>query len=150
MPGDVRRDRHEEARDVADLLVGVVEAGDQQRHDLEPEPPGVQEPDGVEHGLQHASQLPVALVVEPLEVDLVEVHPRADVVEDLRGRVAVGDVGAGEPARVARLEHLHRPLAGDQGLVVGGGEDARPVAEGGVHDLVRGDFLGLDAHRRVA
>ena len=122
-----------------------LKPGIEQRHNLEPESARVEEPDGVEHGLEDAPELPVAPVVEPLEVDLVEVHPRTDVLENLGRRVAVRHVRAGEAPRLARLEHFHGPLAGDQRLVVGGGEDARAVPERELHDLGGGDFLRFDA-----
>src|SRR2546430_12333381 len=92
------------------------------RSHFEPETQAVQAPDRLEHRAQQTAELPVVLVVEALEVDLVEVDPGAQVVEHLGRRVAVGDVGADEAARPALAEDFDGPLARDQGLVVGGRE----------------------------
>ena len=150
MPWDIRRDRGEESRDVAQLGVRVVEARDDQRDDLEPEPHAVQPLDRLEHRGEHAAELPVVRVVEALEIDLVEIDPRAQVVEHLGRRVAVRHVGADEAPRPALTEHVHRPLARDQGLVVGRRENARAMAYREVRDLRGGHLLGWHAHHRIA
>src|SRR6266508_3725885 len=86
-----------------------------------PEAPLVEGADRPEDALQGPSELPVRAVAEALEVDLVERHPGAYVVEDLRSGVAVRDVGAHEPLGQGLPEDRHRPLAGDERLVVGRG-----------------------------
>src|SRR2546430_8055370 len=45
------------------------------RSHFEPETQAVQAPDRLEHRAQHTAELPVVLVVEALQVDLVEVDP---------------------------------------------------------------------------
>ena len=68
----------------------VVEAGDEERHDLEPDAHAVQPSNGVEDGLEAAAELTIVAIVEALEIDLVEIDPRAQVLEHLRRAVAVG------------------------------------------------------------
>src|SRR2546430_13215738 len=61
------------------------------RSELEPQAALVHHPDRVEDVLQHTTELAVAFVVHRLEVDLVTVGPRPDVVEDFGRGVPVGD-----------------------------------------------------------
>ena len=150
MPRNIGRDGRHEARDVAQLGVGVVESRDDQRDHLEPEAQAVQTLDRLEHCAQHAAQLPVVLVVEALQIDLVEVDPGTQVVEHLGRGVAVRDVRADEAAPLGLAEDLDGPLARDQGLVVGGGEDPGVLALGQVDDLCGRHLLGRHAHHRVA
>ena len=71
----------------------------------------------------------VVPIVEALEVDLVEIDPRADVLEHLRRAVAVRHVAGREPGGLRFLEDGDRPFAGDQRLVVGADDRrARPGA----------------------
>ena len=110
MPGDAGRQAAEEPGDVAQLFVAVVEARDDQGDDLQPEPHGVDHLDAIDDVLQLATQRPVVLIAEGLEVDLVQVRPRPDVLEDLARGVTVGDVRGGESARARLLEDLDRPF----------------------------------------
>ena len=91
MPRDVDRDAGNKLGQPLQFIVGVVEAGNQQRDDLDPEAHFVQAANGVEDGLQAATQLAIVAVVEALQIDFVEVEPWAQVFEHLRSAVAVGD-----------------------------------------------------------
>ena len=71
------------------LVARVVEAGNQQRDDLDPEAHRVQAADRVEDRLEAAAELAVVAIVEALEIDLVEIDPRPQVLEHLRRAVAV-------------------------------------------------------------
>src|SRR5271163_4014996 len=62
-------------------------------------------------------------VVETFQVDFVEIDPGMDVFEDLRSCVAVGDVGGEQSGFAGFAENGYRPLAGDQGLVIGADYD---------------------------
>src|SRR6202035_1657098 len=71
VPRDAGRDAAQEPGDVAQFLVAVVEARDDQGNDLQPEAHGVHHLDTVEDVLQLAAQRAVVLVAEGLEIDLV-------------------------------------------------------------------------------
>src|SRR6266542_6447478 len=57
-------------------------------------------------------------VIKTLEIDFVEIHPRADVFEHARRAVAVRDVRSHEPHPERGLEERYGPLAGDERLLV--------------------------------
>src|SRR2546430_6083522 len=118
VPWDAGREASEEPGDVPQLLVAVIEAGNDQRHDLEPEAHLVHHPNAVHDVLELAAQGTVVLVAEGLEVDLVEIGEGADVLEDFPRGIAIRDVRRHESTRPRFLEHLNRPLGGDQWLVV--------------------------------
>ena len=80
MSGDTDDDELGHSRE---LGLRVVEAVDQQRDDLHPQTAGVQRADGVQDWLQAPAQFSVLLVVEALEIDLVEIDPRREVVDNL-------------------------------------------------------------------
>src|SRR5438105_7715844 len=118
VPGDAGREAGEEMRDVAQLFVAVIEAGNDQGDDLEPEAHLMHHPNAVHDVLELAAERAVILVAERLEVDLVEIWKGADVLEVVACGVAVGEVRRHEATRPRFLEYLNRPLGGDQGLVV--------------------------------
>src|ERR1700737_3843851 len=70
VPGDAGRQAAQEAGDLPQLLVAVVESGDDQGHDLEPEAHLVHHSDAVDDVLELAAQRAVVLVAERLELDL--------------------------------------------------------------------------------
>ena len=142
VPGDVGRDRDQEARDVPELLDRVVEARHDERHHLEPEALLVERADRPGDALERAAEVAVGPVAEALQVHLVERDPGPDVLEHLLGAVAVRDVGAHEPLGLRVAEDLDRPLARDQRLVVGRGHDPGARALRGAHDLRRSHRLG--------
>ena len=150
MPRDVGRHVPEEPGDVGDLLVGVVEARDEQRDDLDPEPFALEHDDRVEDVLQGAAESAVVPVTERLQIDLVQPHVRPDVIEDLLGAVAIADVGADEIGLRRLLEHGDRPLRGDERLVVGRGEDRRPGPPGQRNKVRGGRSIGPRYRVRVA
>ena len=69
----------------------IVEARNEQRHDLEPEPVRVQPPDRVENRLQASTELAIVAVVEALEIDFVQIDPRPQIFDHFRRAVAVRD-----------------------------------------------------------
>src|ERR1700694_3732399 len=106
--------------------------------------------DAVDDVLQLAAQRPVVPVAERLEVDLVEVGPGADVLEDLSGGVAVGSVTSAKPARPRALENLDRPLGRNKGFVVRGGDHGGALSLRDVDQLLWRDVHGLRERTRVA
>jgi hypothetical protein len=65
-------------------------------------------------------------IVEALEIDLVEIHPRAEVLEYFRGAISIRHVRRRQPRQPRFLEDRDRPLARNQRLVVGAHHHARP------------------------
>ena len=103
----------------------VVEPGNQQRHDLEPDAHLVQAADREQDRFEPSAELPVVPVVEALEIDLVEIDPRPDDTA-ARARCRCRSTQSRSSTRAARacLEDRHRPLAGDERLVVSGDDDS--------------------------
>src|SRR5207253_6280280 len=91
VPGDAGREAGEEMCDVAQLFVAVIEAGNDQGDDLEPEAHLVHHLDPVYDVLELAAQGTVVLVAKGLEVDLVEIGEGADVLEDFPRGIAIRD-----------------------------------------------------------
>ena len=140
VPRGIRRDGDQEAGNVRQLFLRVIETGHEERDDLDPEPQLAQQADRVEDVLEPPAQLPVVLLAEALEIHFVEVNVRADVAEDLGRPVAVGDIAAGDSFRLRSGEHLHGPLARDEGFVVGADHHGRPAAFRDGDDLLRLDI----------
>src|SRR5205823_8959976 len=91
------------------LRVRIVEAGNDERHDLRPDAALLESLDRVEHRLQHAAEVAVVAVVESFEIDLVQIDVRRDVVEHLGRSVAVRNVRTDQPFLPRFLEDLDRP-----------------------------------------
>src|SRR5205814_2073933 len=127
VPWDTGVDRRQELRDLRQLGLGVVEAGNDERHDLRPDAALLQPLDRVEYRLQYAAEIAVVAVVESLEVDLVQIDVRRDVVENLRRAVAVRHVRTDQALFLRFLENFDGPLRGDERLVVGRGDDLRAM-----------------------
>ncbi len=143
MPRDVGRDARDECRQPLQLVVAVVEAGNQQRDELEPDAHVVQLSDGVENRLKPAAKLAIVAVVEALEVDLVRVDPRPQILEHTRRAVAVRDEPRHQSGRARFLENRDRPLARDQRFVVRADDDLRAAFDGVAHEP-----FGRDVERR--
>ena len=129
MPRDVRRDAGDELGQADELVARIVEAGDEQRHDFDPDVHRVKAPNRVEDRLEPAAELPVMPIVEALEIDLVEIDPRTQVLEHPRRAVPVRDEPGRQPGGPGFLEDRDRPFARDERLVVGADDDARALAE---------------------
>ena len=89
VPRDVGRDVTQKGGQVPQFVVAVVEAGNEQGDDLQPHAHLVQTADGVEDRLQASAELPIVMIVEALEVNLVEIDPGMDILEHLRSPVAI-------------------------------------------------------------
>ena len=122
------------------LVVRVVEPRNQQRDDLEPDSHLVQRADRAEDGLDSSAQLAIVTIVEALEIDFVEIDPRAQVFEDTRRAVPVRHVPGQQPALARRLEHRDRPFARNQRLVVRAHHHAAAEPHGFVGQQLRGDI----------
>jgi hypothetical protein len=92
--------------------------------------------DAVEHIRQHPAQLAIVPIVESLEIDLVEIHVRPDKLEHLGRDVAVADESADDPPGAGGLENRHRPIRGDERLVVGADHHRRASAGGNIDQFL--------------
>ncbi len=75
----------------------------------------------------------IVAIVETLQIDFIEVQPRTQIFEDLRGTVAVGNESRDESGGFRFLENRNRPLGGNQRLVVGAHQHLRPLSKGVLH-----------------
>ena len=69
--------------------------------------------DAVEDRSNAAAEFVVVAVVETFEIDFVEIEPGAQVFENLRRGVAVGNEAGDESGGFGLLENGYRPFAGD-------------------------------------
>ena len=119
VPGDVGRNSGQKCGQLAKLIVAVVEAWDEQGDDLQPHAHLMQSANGVENGLEASAKLAIAMVVETLEVDFVEIDPGMEIVEHLGSSVAIGHEGGEQAGLASFAKNGDGPLAGDERLVVG-------------------------------
>ena len=130
VPWNVAGDAGEEFGEAAQLVGGVVEAGDEQRHDLKPQSHLVNAADAVEDGGDASAEFVIVAIVETLEINFVEIEMRAQIFEDLRRGVAVGNESGEKAGGSCLFENGDRPFAGDQGLIVGADQNSRALIEG--------------------
>src|SRR5450631_130792 len=130
VPRDVGRYPGDEIREAAKFIWGVIEAGDQQRNDLEPQSHLVNPADAVEDGTDSPAELMVVAIVEALEIHFVEIEPGPNVFEDLRCAVAVGNESGQQAGAFRLLKDCYGPFAGDQRLIVGADQNLRALVEG--------------------
>src|SRR6266850_980239 len=142
MPGDVRRYSCQKLRYIAKLLVAVVEPGNQQRHDFQPESHHIQPLNRIEDVVEHSSELAIIPILKTLEVDLVEIHPWFDVFENLRRAVAVRNIRRLQAFGARNFEDLDSPLAGDQRFVVRACHNAGAVLQRQRYELFRCEPMG--------
>ncbi len=119
VPGDIGRHIAQKGGQVPQFVVAVVEAGNEQGYDLQPQTHLVQTADGVEDRLQASAELVIVAIVEALEVHFVEIDPRMEILQDLRRPVAVRNKRCQQTRLSGLAENRNRPLAGDQRLVIG-------------------------------
>ena len=125
VPRNVRRHAGDERREPLELVAGIVESRNQQRDDLDPEIHRVQPANRVEDRLQPSAKLTVMAIVEALEIDFVQIDPRAQIFEHFRRAVAVRHVSRRQPRGLGLLEDGHGPLARDERLIVRAHHHAR-------------------------
>src|SRR5262249_19305202 len=89
----------------------------------------VQAANRVENRPDAAPEFVIVAIVETLQVDFVQVDPWAQIVEDLRRPIAIRDKCRYYSSFAGSLKYLHRPLAGDQRLVVGANQRLRTLAQ---------------------
>ena len=89
----------------------------------------------------------IVTIVKTFEIYFVEVEPWAQIFEDLRSAVAVGDEAGDESGGFGFFENGYGPLAGDQRLVVGADQNFCALGDGIAAPDVR---ARLDAEAQTA
>ena len=130
VPGNVGRDARQEFGEAAKFVGVVVEAGDEKRDDLEPEPRLMNAADAIEDGSDAAAEFVVVTVVKALEIDFVQIEPGAQVFENLRSAVAVRNEAGDKSRGFGFFEDGYRPFAGDERLIVGADQNLRALGDG--------------------
>ncbi len=108
----------DEIRGRFDLVIGIIEARNEQRDYLAPEFALVHHLDCVEHVREQPAQLSIVTIIEAFQIDLVKIYPGSYVVQYFRRGVAVRDVATRESRGLRLLEDLDRPFACYKRLVV--------------------------------
>ena len=106
---------------------GSLRSGNRQRHNFQPETVLMQQPDGVQDVLS-TLRARGRLVVQAFQIDLVQIDPGAQVIEHLWCALCWKCTHV-RPCVFACL-NTSSPLAGDQGLVIGAGNDGCPQMRG--------------------
>src|SRR5258708_3675661 len=85
--------------------------------------------DAVEDGTDAAAEFVVVTVVEAFEIDFVQIEPGAQIFENLRRTVAIGDEAGDQSGGFGFFEYGYGPLAGDERLVVGADQNLRTLLD---------------------
>ena len=96
VPGHQRIDGDQKIRHALKITLAIAEARHDQRDNFHPEAALFELNDRFGHVGQNAAELAIVFVVKCLEIDLVGIDERTDVIQCLRGGVAVADVGASQ------------------------------------------------------
>src|SRR5207237_4091504 len=129
VPGYIGGDAGHEFGQATELIVRIVEAGDQQRNDFQPETHAVKTADGFEDRTKSTAKLVVVTIVEALEIYFVQLNPGTKVFQHLGRAVAVGNKSRNQTCRFGFFEYRDCPLAGNQRLVVRADKHLRPLTE---------------------
>ena len=74
-----------------ELVICVIEPRDEKRDEFDPHPEAIQATDRVQDRCQPPDEFPVVTVIETLQIYLVKIDPRSEILEHARGRVSVGN-----------------------------------------------------------
>src|SRR6266446_5564721 len=138
LPGNVWRHTCNKCCKPVQFVIRVIEAGNHERNNFQPEAHFVQAPNCVQDGLQTPAKLVIVAVIKTLQINFVEVNPGSQVLKHLRGAVPVGDKGRQQPCCTGLLEDCHRPFAGYQRLVVGAHQNLGALLKSLLHQLIGG------------
>ena len=149
MPGNVGRNAGEKSSDVTELFAGVVEARNNQRHNFQPEAFLMKLLNRVQHTVEAATEFSIISVAKALQIHLIQIDPGAQIVDYFRRSIPIRDVGRLESLPPCFAEDFHGPLAGDERLVVGAGDNSGLMAAGEVNEIAgrqiarRGSGIGI-------
>src|SRR5215813_2060370 len=142
MPRYIRRNAGNELSGLPQFIVGVIESRDDERDDFQPESTLVYHSNSFGNVLENTAELTVARVPEALEIYLVQVYPRPNIVEDLGSRIAVGDIRADEPLAFGYLEYIDGPFTGYEWFVIAGYQQPRSIPPGYLDHFLGSYFDG--------
>src|SRR5579863_8241732 len=91
VPGNVTRDAGNEFGEALQFIGGIVEAGNQEGDNFEPQAHLVDAADAIKDRRNASAEFVVVAIVEAFEIHLVEIEPRSNIVEYLLRSVAVGN-----------------------------------------------------------
>src|SRR5579871_148750 len=140
MPRNINGNAREEFGELAEFLLRVVEAGNQEGDDLQPETDLVNATDALKDRTDSSAELMIVTVVEALEIHFVEIDPWAQKFKHLRRGVAIRHKSSEQSRSLGFLEDRDSPLAGDQGLIVGADHDLRTLIERVANNVFRRNF----------
>src|SRR5581483_4832447 len=96
-----------------ELFLGIIESGNEQGYEFDPNSHRVKTSDSIEDRADATAEFVIMAVAETLQVHLVKINPWAQIFENLRGSISVGNE-SGEEARGFRgLKDRYRPFTGD-------------------------------------
>src|SRR5713101_1963041 len=97
VPGNVWRHTCNKCCKPVQFVIRVIEAGNHERNNFQPEAHFVQAPNCVQDGLQTPAKLVIVAVIKTLQINFVEVNPGSQVLKHLGGAVPVGVRDLGTP-----------------------------------------------------
>src|SRR6202008_544883 len=136
VPWDVGRNAGQEFRQPGQLLVRVIETGNEQGDDLNPKSHPMQTANRIEDRLQASAQGPIVAIIEALEIDFVEIKPGAEVFEHLGSSIPIRNKPGDQAGGPGFLHDGDRPLSGDERLVVGTHQNAGALANRVTHQVL--------------
>ncbi len=145
MVGDVRTQMLDDPLGhLVDLLIRIVEAGDEQGCDLEPHVRLVTHIlEGVEHRSERTGACPVIeLLCETLEIDVRSVHVGVELSAWFGIHVPGGDSDRADPPLPGRVSDVDRVFVKDDRIVVGEGDARRAKFVSDPRHLLWTRFVG--------
>ncbi len=140
VPGNIGRNTGHKLSQAPQFIVAVVESGDQQRHNLQPDTHLVQAANGVENRLQPSAELAIMAIVEALQIHFVQIYPRMQILQHLRRPVTVRNERCLQPGFARMPENLNCPLARDERLVISAHQHLRALPQRIFHQQL---WIGL-------
>ena len=139
VPGGLRPEGDDEGREFAEFLPAVVQAGDEERRHLDPDPERLHEPEAVKDRLEaRAALLLVKVVAKGLQIDVRCVEPRGDELQHPGGHVAVRHEDVFQTLFPCDPGGFKGEFEKDGRLRVGVGDALRAAPDGLLHNLRRG------------
>src|SRR5437667_12563741 len=117
VPRDISRDASEKICNVADLSLRIIKPGDEKCNNLNPKFHLMQSWYRVEDIPEHAAEFTVVSVVESFQIHLVQINPRADILENFGGTVSVRYVRGHKSGSPGNFKNFYPPFAGNQGFI---------------------------------
>src|ERR1700736_101626 len=75
VPGNIGRDAGQKLRQSPQLVFGIIEAGNEQRNNLQPKAHLMQRADSLENWPNASAELVIMAVIETLQINLIQIDP---------------------------------------------------------------------------